>query len=280
MKKLFKSKTLIAALLCSVTSLFGVGAPALAGNEAPPVLADGEAATSMLTDDNPFVPPDLLRNEVEAMQRFATPLIEYMNRFGAVTGAVRPDPKRITEVETKLNDQRSRFPEFQRNAQAVVTKLKNANKWTDELDAFFEVAAKRKNAPSEFIAFVKNRGGFRRVFEKSVSSFHLVSSQFEDDEASLKEARSRKVSLLNWANSFVVSSAYAPPKLNIPCNYCIALIPTLAVCVYVPNLACINEVIQICLDEHCTSTLSAGLTTFKKGAMLTREALSNPRRGA
>jgi hypothetical protein len=226
MKRVFESRgfvsTLVAALLCSLVALFSAGVPILADDAAvrtAPI--PNETAEPVLADD--FLPPDFANSEVEGIAKFTSLLSEYKDQFGTLRTDARPDPKQITAVESKLKNLKSLFPQFQSNARAVVTKLKNARKWTSELDSYFEVVAPKHNASPEFLEVVKAGGGFRSTLEKSIASLGKFSVELDQDQAVLNEIRTKKVSWLNWFDSLLIPTAHASIG-QFSCDTCLTLL--------------------------------------------------------
>jgi hypothetical protein len=226
MKRVFKSRFLVSAvitaLLCSLVTLFTVEAPSSAETAATPLAPTLNAAVTPMPADD-FLPPDFAKSEAEGIAKFAALLSEYKDQFGTLRTDARPDPKQITAVESKLKNLKSLFPQFQSNARAVVTKLKNARKWTSELDSYFEVVAPKHNASPEFLEVVKAGGGFRSTLEKSIASLGKFSVELDQDQAVLNEIRTKKVSWLNWFDSLLIPTAHASIG-QFSCDTCLTLL--------------------------------------------------------
>lgn len=235
MKQVFKSRvvvsTLLAALLFTRLSL-GVGAPTLAENEALPAPAEYPVETISSSEDKPFVPPELLKNEVESMNSYTTLLLEYRKQFDTVTESKNPDSKQIAALESKIRDLRSQIPKRQIDAGAAVTKLKNAGKYSKELDDYFEANAGKRGVPREYVEFVKKNGGARSAIDKGLASLARLSVAFDEDGEVLAELKSKKVGWLQQLESLVVQSAHAKLSKAGDCYWMAAVlvissIPTL-----------------------------------------------------
>jgi len=182
-----------------------------------------------VTDDTPFVPPDLVKVEAQSIDKFATLVVEYRKQFEPLRNDASPDPRQIIAVESKLKNLKTLFPQFQSSARAVVTKLKNAGKWTGELDSFFETAAAKRNVSTEFIDFVKASGGFRKSFENAIVSLGGFSDELDRDETALREIKNKKVGWLNSTETLFILTGYAS-ALQLSCNTCLTLFVALELC--------------------------------------------------
>jgi hypothetical protein len=85
-----------------------------------------------------------------------------------------------------------------------------------------------------------------------------LSTQFDDDEKTLSEIKNRKISWLNEAESFLVSTAFASKKTRIDCSYCYTLLMAALFCslaiVSAPACLGIAHNAGICArDNGCTA---------------------------
>ena len=226
MKRTVKSKTLsaalIAALLFAGLSFLGLGETTSAEDKTPALAAASSPAESTIPgDDQPLVSPELLRNEIEGMQRYGSLLSEYLKQFEAVTDSKNPDPAKIAGVESQLQALRRQLPGMLGDLRACVKKLRDAGKWGKESDDYFEANAVKRNVPRAWVDYAKSNGGARSVFEKGIANFTRLSSAFDKDEKVLAELKTRKVSWLERLESIFIQSVHAKQVSAAAAAHCV-----------------------------------------------------------
>ncbi len=235
MSKMFRSRivvTILIAALLSALNVFFAGETSTSAGRSFSSLRH-VAPTATIKDD--FLPADFAKSEVEGIGKFVPLLLDYKNHLDTARNNANPNAKQLGELESQLKTLRSSFPQFQNNARAVITKLKNAHKWTSELDTYFETVAARKNLDPQFVDLVKSGGGFRSSLEKSIGSLGRVVAELDRDEAAIKELKAKKISWLNWLESFGIPAANAA-AFQLSCDTCLTIFVHLEICALVAFL--------------------------------------------
>lgn len=93
--------------------------------------------------------------------------------------------KRCLTVAKELRD---KFDSFLQKLESQITKIKTAKKWTNELDEAFEKNAARLGVQSTVINRIKDKGGFRAYYDKSIVQAKPPKTDFAAEIEALEAA--------------------------------------------------------------------------------------------
>lgn len=99
--------------------------------------------------------------------------------------------KRCLTVAKELRD---KFDTFLQKLESQITKIKNAKKWTRQLDEAFEKNAAKLGVQSTVISRIKDKGGFRAYYDKSIIQAKPPKTEFAAEIEALEAAIQKSAS--------------------------------------------------------------------------------------
>lgn len=137
------------------------------------------------------------RRFLEIVIRYGGLGIKYIGDCGDVLEQQPPSGQRLRQCLTISEQLRDQFNEFLESSDALVRKIKNAGKWTNELDEKFNNEAARNGVDAETIRLVKQAGGFRAFYEKSITQLKASRGEFDREVKELEAAIRKNASTQN-----------------------------------------------------------------------------------
>lgn len=146
------------------------------------------------SNDDRYVDPSLIRSEVNGMGEYVGRLENYIRDCEESTRASKLTNDELAQCIEKLKEISRQLPGFVRNGENIVAKIKNANKWSRELDEDFEKNAAKRGVDAANINEAKRQGGLRQSYDKGLRSVSedgkYIEKEITDLQASLMRRRS------------------------------------------------------------------------------------------
>lgn len=144
--------------------------------------------------DSPYVPASLIKIELKAVTEYTNELSKYATDCDSLKDSSRLSGEKLKQCLTILKGLRDKFGGFRKNSESVISKIKNANKWTKEFDDDFEKNAVKRGGDAASVNEVKNAGGLREFFQKIVRDFDKdkrdLDTEIKELEAMLEKSAS------------------------------------------------------------------------------------------
>lgn len=173
------------------------------------MLLSGASAITAKADDKPFVPPSLVKTETDIMLQFGKKFGEYFAAdCDSLINEARPDGQRLKKCLTITRDLRDRFGAFSQAVNSLPGKVKNAGKWTKELDEDFAQNAVKRGVNSAIVDEANRNGGVRVFYEKNLGALNRLKSEMEAEIKTMESLQSKAVSDRNsFGESLFVKAA-------------------------------------------------------------------------
>ena len=159
----------------------------------------------------PFLPRDFASQETAALDSFGKSLKDFSDKLKAVDGSARPSSQQIDELESKANSLKGKVSAFKNSMERYIQKVKDAGKFTPELDSFIE-AELSKSGKTELVQAIRSSGGARAALQKSASESNKVT---EGVDEAMREIKGRGATVRKVAMSSSLI-ANAPPLKRSP----------------------------------------------------------------
>ena len=178
-------------------------------------------ATLAKDDDKPYIPPSLVKSESYAMAQFGKIFGKYEQAdCESLLSDAQPNGQRLKQCLTITKEMRDKFSSFTQAVGSFSSKIKNADKWTKELDEDFAQTAVKRGIDSKFVNSVKQSGGFRSFYEKNLGTLNQLKGELDEEIKTLEKLQSKSVAeeRSSFAPFFVAVSYKRGAAASLSCK--------------------------------------------------------------
>lgn len=151
------------------------------------VLFSGVSAATAKADDKPHVPPSLVKTESDTILQFGKKFGEYFAAdCDSLVEEARPNGQQLKRCLTLIKELRDKFGAFNQAVNSFPGKIKNAGKWTKELDEDFAQNAVKRGANSAIVDEANRNGGLRNFYEKNLGALNRLKVEMDAEIKTLE----------------------------------------------------------------------------------------------
>ena len=169
-----------------------------------------------LANPKTHVSPKAASDKKDVLAKYSQLAGKYLSDCEGLTEQVRPAGDRLKRCLTIAKELQDKLLEFVATLDTIVKNAKGAKRWTPELDQRFDRDAAKSGLDAETINLIRQSGGFRAFYEKSLGE--LRSSKVEADreikvlETKIKETASASQGVFFQTASFEPAGEYSRGK--------------------------------------------------------------------
>jgi len=158
-------------------------------------------------------PPSLVPVKDEVLDKYSQLAAKYLTDC-ADLDVSRPSGEKLKRCLTIVKELRDKFDGLLQRLESITGKVKKEKRWTKELDDEFEKNA-AKGGDSNLINQVKQQGGFRAFYQKSITELKGSKPKFDAEVEELEKESQQNA--FSGSQAFQMIS-YASRTSNVRCS--------------------------------------------------------------
>lgn len=155
----------------------------------------------------PMIPSRLFGDKSDALVKYGQLVAKYFADCNDLDKQERPSGEKLKRCLMIAKELRDRFTEFTSTLETLVKNIKNAKKWTKELDEQFNKEAAKFKIDAETIDNIRQAGGVRAFYQENLNVLKAFKGDLDIEVKNLETKIQKNAST---QNQFFQTVSYAP----------------------------------------------------------------------